>query len=81
MEVYKDSGKSYPPRTVYGIVCGLKRHLEDKKDDNSVLSTSKGETCKQQDEKPLSSLFNAAFHEGTFQNCNFHVVNIFFEVR
>ena len=22
-------------------------------------------------------LFNAAFHEGTFQNCNFHVVNNF----
>ena len=21
--------------------------------------------------------FNAAFHEGTFQNCNFHVVNNF----
>ena len=28
-------------------------------------------------EKPLTSLFNAAFHEGTFQNCNFHVVNNF----
>ena len=22
-------------------------------------------------------LINAAFHEGTFQNCNFHVVNNF----
>ena len=22
-------------------------------------------------------VFNAAFHEGTFQNCNFHVVNNF----
>ena len=30
MEVAKDSGERYPPRTVYGIVCGLKRHLEDK---------------------------------------------------
>lgn len=40
---------------------------------NAVLSTSKGETCKQEDEKPLSSLFNVAFHEGTFH----HVVNNF----
>ena len=46
---------------------------------NAVLSTSKGETCKQEDEKPLSSLFNAAFHEGTFQNWNFHVVNNFWK--
>ena len=44
---------------------------------SAVLSTSKGETCKQEDEKPLTSLFNAAFHEGTFQNCNFHIVNNF----
>ena len=44
-----------------------------------MLSTSKRETksCKQEDEKPLTSLFNAAFHEGTFQNCNFHIVNNF----
>ena len=35
------------------------------------------EICKQEDEKPLTSLFNIAFHEGTFQNCNFHVVNNF----
>ena len=44
---------------------------------NALLSTSKGQTCKQEDEKPLISLFNATFHEGTFQNCNFHVVNNF----
>ena len=44
---------------------------------NAVLSTSKKETCKQEDKKPLNSLFNAAFHKGTFQNCNFHVVNNF----
>ena len=25
----------------------------------------------------LTSLFNAALHMGTFQNCNFHVVNNF----
>jgi len=31
---------------------------------NAVFSTSKRETCKQEDEKPLTSLFNAAF-----QNC------------
>ena len=44
---------------------------------NAVLSTSKGESCKQEDEKPLTSLFNAVFHKRTFQNCNFHVVNNF----
>ena len=44
---------------------------------NAVLRTSKGETCKQEDENPLSSLFSAAYTEGTFQNCNFHVVNNF----
>ena len=44
---------------------------------NALLSTSKGQTCKQEDEKPLISLFNATFHKGTFQNCNFHVVNNF----
>ena len=27
MEVVKDSKERYPPRTVYGIVCGLTRHL------------------------------------------------------
>ena len=44
---------------------------------NAVLSTSKRETCKQEDEKLKTSLFNGAFHKGTFQNCNFHVVNNF----
>ena len=44
---------------------------------SAVLNTSKGQTCKREDEKPISSLFNAAFHEETFQNCNFHVVNKF----
>ena len=33
MEVAKDSGERYPPRTVYGIVCGVKRHLADKNGD------------------------------------------------
>ena len=40
-------------------------------------ATKGGLHTKQEDEKPLSSLFNAAFHEETFQNCNFHVVNNF----
>lgn len=30
MEVAKDSGERYPPRTVYRIVCGLKCHLGEK---------------------------------------------------
>ena len=37
MEVAKDSGERYPPRIVYGIVCGVKRHLGDK-NANEVLN-------------------------------------------
>ena len=96
MAVAKDSGERYPPRTVYGIVCGVKRYLADKNGDEALnpldahdkrygkvsmlfllVWYSKRETCKQEDAKPLTSLLNAAFHEGTFQNCNFHVVNNF----
>ena len=36
MEVVKDSGERYPPRTVYGIVCGLKRHLGNKYGDEAL---------------------------------------------
>ncbi|CAH3166645.1 unnamed protein product, partial [Pocillopora meandrina] len=36
MEVAKESGERYPPRTVYGIVCGLKRHLGDKYGDEKL---------------------------------------------
>ena len=36
MEVAKDAGKTYPPRTVYGIVCGLKRHVRDKNGDEAL---------------------------------------------
>ena len=35
MEVDKDSGERYPPRTVYGIVRGVKRHLGDKNSDEA----------------------------------------------
>ena len=38
MEVAKDSGERYPPRTVYGIVCGLKRHLRDKNGDEALYA-------------------------------------------
>ena len=30
MEVVKKSGERYPPKSVYGIICSLKRHLEEK---------------------------------------------------
>ena len=30
MEVAKMSGGRYPPKTVYGIICALKRYLEEK---------------------------------------------------
>ena len=36
MEVARDSGERYPPRTVYGIVCGVKRHLADKNGDEAL---------------------------------------------
>ena len=35
-EVAKDSGERYPPRTVYGIACGVKRHLGDKNGDEAL---------------------------------------------
>ena len=36
MEVAKDSLERYPPRIVFWIVCGLKRHLGDKNDDEAL---------------------------------------------
>ncbi|XP_068742306.1 zinc finger MYM-type protein 3-like [Montipora capricornis] len=30
MEVAKKTGKRYPAKTIYGIVCGIRRHLEEK---------------------------------------------------
>ncbi|KAL9962198.1 hypothetical protein ACROYT_G031280 [Oculina patagonica] len=30
MEVAKKSGERYPPKSVYGIICALKRYLEEK---------------------------------------------------
>ena len=39
MEVAKDSGERYPRRTVYGIACGVKRHVGDKKRRRGVEST------------------------------------------
>ena len=30
MEVAKKIGKRYPPTTVYGIVCGIRRYPEEK---------------------------------------------------
>ena len=89
MEVAKDSGERYPPRTVYGIVCGVKHHLADK-NGNEALNPLDGHDKRYRklstlfllvwcydDEKPLTCLFNAASHEGTFQNFNFHIVNNF----
>ena len=29
MEVAKKSGERYPPKSVYGIICSLKHHLEE----------------------------------------------------
>ena len=30
LEVAKKSGERYPPKSVYGIICSLKRHLEER---------------------------------------------------
>lgn len=30
MEVAKKAGERYPAKTIYGIVCGIRRHLEEK---------------------------------------------------
>ena len=30
IEVAKTSGGRYPPKTVYGLICALKRYLEEK---------------------------------------------------
>lgn len=30
MEVAKKTGERYPAKTIYGIVCGIRRHLEEK---------------------------------------------------
>lgn len=36
MEVCKDSGESYPPRTLYSIISAIQRHLEDSNGTNAV---------------------------------------------
>ena len=36
MEVAKKSGGIYPPKTVYGIICALKRYLEEKNRSEAV---------------------------------------------
>ena len=30
MEVAKKTGERYPAKTIYGIVCGIQHHLEEK---------------------------------------------------
>lgn len=35
-EVANKKGGRYPPRTLYGLVCGLKRHLEDENKGNAL---------------------------------------------
>ena len=30
MEVAKKTGERYPAKTIYGMVCGIRRHLEEK---------------------------------------------------
>jgi hypothetical protein len=35
-EVVNKAGKRYPPKTLYGIVCGINREIQDAKVENSV---------------------------------------------
>lgn len=36
MEVAKKCGGRYPPKTVYGIICALKRYLEEKNESEAL---------------------------------------------
>ena len=58
MEVTKYSGEKYLPRTVYGILCGLKRHLGDKNGDEGLnpieLEPFPRSTYKSRSSSPLS---------------------------
>ena len=36
IEGFKDSGERYPPRAVYGIMCGVKHHVGNKNGDEAL---------------------------------------------
>ena len=42
MEVVKKSRERYPPKTVYGIVCGIRRYFEEKKRAEDFILLTKG---------------------------------------
>ena len=77
MEVAKKSGERYPPKSVYGIICSLKRHLEERNGsealnplDASVVSTSTCTTIeKRQGQDESSALKDVVFQKGNFNNC------------
>ncbi|XP_078363943.1 uncharacterized protein LOC144648189 [Oculina patagonica] len=43
MEVAKKSGERYPPKSVYGIICALKRYLEEKNGSEALNSLDAGD--------------------------------------
>ena len=45
MEVAKKSGGRYPPKTVYGIICALKRYLEEKNGSEALNPLDASDRC------------------------------------
>ena len=76
MEVVKKSGERYPPKSVYGIICSLKRHLEEKNgsealnpldaSDKRYLTTFKSNCSEFYNELFQEFIFFLLFFEGLF---------------
>ena len=45
VEVAKKSGGIYPPKTVYGIICALKRYLEEKNGSEALNPLDASDRC------------------------------------
>ena len=83
MEVAKKSGERYPPKSVYGIICSLKRHLEERNgsealnpldtSDKRYLTTFKSNCSEFYNELfqefSASALKDVVFQKGNFNNC------------
>ena len=76
MEVAKKSGERYPPKSVYGIICSLKRHLEERNgsealnplnaSDKRYLTTFKSNCSEFYNELFQEFIFRLLFFEGLF---------------
>ena len=59
MEVAKKTGERYPAKTIYGIVCGIRRHLEEKNGKMEMFDL-RWKTCFISDENLV--VFHLVFH-------------------